>query len=338
MLLEGGSSYPFETYTVLIGRRHFAPHRGWAGVVVLVTLAAIAWYAVAGLRSDRWPGGSSLPGFVFGIAGGALIFFEFLLWPRKRYRSVRIGRAQLWLRAHIWLGLLTVPLIVLHSGFIFGGWLSTWLMILFAIVIASGIFGLAMQQFLPRKILDEVPAETIFSQIDRISRLACLSAEELVLSACGPDPAGRKLESDDEAVVDEGVNYVAIGAVRGSGHVQGKVLQTQRFGEVIENTELLRDTFYTTIAPYLEHGRKSGSPLAQMLYARRFFQTLEAQLNPAVLPVINSLQELCEQRRQLDRQAWLHFWLHSWLCVHLPLSVALVVLMFVHIFVALKYW
>ena len=47
---------------------------------------------------------------------------------------------------------------------------------------------------------------------------------------------------------------------------------------------------------------------------------------------------MCEERRQWDRQARLHFWLHNWLWVHFPLSVALVVLMFVHIWAALKYW
>ena len=62
-----------------------------------------------------------------------------MLWPRKHFRVWRIGMVKTWLRAHIWLGLLTVPLILLHSGFTWGGQLTTILAWLFIIVIASGI-------------------------------------------------------------------------------------------------------------------------------------------------------------------------------------------------------
>src|SRR5262249_32094129 len=89
---------------------------------------------------------------------------------------------------HIWLGLLTVPLILLHSGFAWGGQLTTILAVLFIAVIASGIYGLAVQQWLPSKMLSELPAETIVSQIDHVARNLCEDAEQLVAAGCG---AGR---------------------------------------------------------------------------------------------------------------------------------------------------
>ena len=73
------------------------------------------------------------------------------------------------MRAHIWLGLWAVPLIVLHSGLQLGGRLSIVLMVLFIVVIISGIFGLLLQQVLPRVMLRRVPAETIYSQIDHVA-------------------------------------------------------------------------------------------------------------------------------------------------------------------------
>ena len=98
----------------------------------------------------------------------ALAFFEFLLWPRKRYRRWRVGRTQTWMKAHIWLGLLSLPVLVFHSGFRWGGLLSAILMLLFLIVIVSGVVGLALQNYLPKKMLVDIPAETIHSQIPRI--------------------------------------------------------------------------------------------------------------------------------------------------------------------------
>ena len=66
---------------------------------------------------------------------------------------------------HIWLGLLSLPLVFGHSGFIYGrllvdsvttsaGLLSMAVMTLYLLVIASGVWGLAMQQVIPQKMLE----------------------------------------------------------------------------------------------------------------------------------------------------------------------------------------
>ena len=92
-------------------------HRPWFLATAMIAVGAALWYVEEGVRTGAWPGGGSLPGFVFGVAGGLIIVFEMLLWARKKFRAVRIGRAKLWMKAHIWLGLLSLPLLVLHSGF-----------------------------------------------------------------------------------------------------------------------------------------------------------------------------------------------------------------------------
>src|SRR5438874_690559 len=172
---------------MLIFDRENGPlHKPWFALFVLGSAGAVGWYAFACLGAERLPGGSSLPGFTFGVLGGAICRFEFLLWPRKKKRNWRVGRTQVWMRAHIWLGLLSTPLLVLHSGFTLGGALSSWLMVLFLAVIGSGIFGLALQQVLPRRMLAEIPAESIYSQIPRVRRQFREEAEQLVLATCGP--------------------------------------------------------------------------------------------------------------------------------------------------------
>src|SRR5712671_5832046 len=97
----------------------------------------------------RSVGGTPL-GLAFGTIALAIFIFAALLGVRKKVVLWRIGTVQRWLRAHIWLTLLTVPLVILHSGFRFGGPMTTLLLVLYIIVMVSGIYGLALQHQMPR--------------------------------------------------------------------------------------------------------------------------------------------------------------------------------------------
>jgi hypothetical protein len=320
---------------LLIDRRNWPPHRPWLLGCVAVLIAASVWFLLAGLGQPEWPGGSSLPGLVFGIVGGLIVLFEFLLWLRKKVRVWRIGRAQAWLRAHIWLGLLCLPLLIYHSGLRFGGTLSTVLLLLVIVVVASGVWGLALQQFLPQQMLEDVPAETIYSQIDHLSEQLIAEAEQLVWLTCGPGPG----EGPEPLPLAEGGGaHLVVGALRSAGKVQGKVLATHAPAEPIPEAEPLRVFFREMVAPFLRGGARSGSPLVSANVATAMFDDLRLKVPPAAQEAVAVLEDVCNQRRQWVQQARLHFWLHNWLCVHFPLSVALVVLMFIHVWVALKYW
>jgi hypothetical protein len=322
---------------VLIDRANWPLHRPWVLFVVLATVGAGAWYVVES-GSTSWPGGASLPGFTFGALGGLIVIFEFLLWFRKKVRVWRIGQAQTWMRAHIWLGLLCVPLLIGHSGFRWGGTLSAVLMILLLVVIASGIWGLALQQLLPRRMLDDLPAETIYSQIGRLADELVAEAEHLVRATCGPAP-GEETETiaRAQAPTPDG-SFLVVGAARSVGRVQGNVLETRVPPNPVPESEMLRDFFRNTVAPFLRSGNASPSPLRNFNRTAALFQDLRAKLPPPAHASADGLERLCNQRRQWAEQARLHVWLHSWLWVHFPLSVALVLLMFVHAWVALKYW
>jgi hypothetical protein len=180
---------------VLIDRQTISRHVGWIIVVVLATTAAVAWYVQHAQAIGRLPGGASLPGLVLGIVAAAIMVFELLLWPRKLLRRWRLGAAKAWLRAHIWLGLLTVPLVILHSGFHWGGQLSTALAVLFIVVIASGIFGLAMQQWLPRWMLADLADETIASQVEHVAQALHAQAAQKVAAVCGDEPSSAASSS-----------------------------------------------------------------------------------------------------------------------------------------------
>lgn len=315
-------------------------HRTWFLVVLVGTLAATIWYIVESLGRSTLPGGSSLPGFTFGVLGGLIILFEMLLWPRKKLRigrfgPIKFGSVKAWMRAHIWLGLFCVPLAILHTGFRLGGTVPTLLMILFTLVIVSGVWGLYLQHIIPRKMFDEVPGETIVAQIPEMMRQHAFDAQDLI-DQVAPLPR----DVPEAELAPEGYNQrtVTLESIDVIGRVQGKVLvsfSTQAGGE---GGESLRRFFEEHVAAYLVQGEKSGSPLSSQMQANRLFADLEKLVPPTMQPLVDALRGKCDLRRQLDRQVRMHMWLHNWLCVHLPLSVALTILLGVHIWSAIYYW
>ena len=323
---------------MILNRGNWPSHRPWLILCLLAVAAACVWFFSASAGSADWPSGSSLPGLTFGVVGGLIIVFEFLLWWRKKVRVWRIGRAQSWMRAHIWLGLLCVPLLILHTGFRFGGTLSTLLMVLLLIVVASGVWGLALQHWLPRQMLDELPAETIYSQIEHLSGLLLDEAERVVRATCGPGSDEEELQLSPAAVgAPSAEDYIVVGAVRAVGRLQGKVVHAQSATGAVPESEPLRTFFQATVAPFLRVA-DPGSPLAHPAQRKAMFESLRTKLPAAAHASLNVLEESCNQRWQWAQQERLHFWLHNWLWIHFPLSVALVVLMIAHAWVALKYW
>jgi hypothetical protein len=112
-------------------------------------------------------GGTPL-GLWFGTISLAIFLFAVLLSLRKKIPLWRVGTVQRWLRAHIWLTILTIPLVLLHSGFRFGGAMTTFLLVLYAIVMVSGFYGLFLQHLMPRLMKARLPAETVYEQIPHI--------------------------------------------------------------------------------------------------------------------------------------------------------------------------
>ena len=171
-------------------------HVPWFVFVLLTTVAAVVLY-VANFHPQRMPAGIHLPvyliqklsehrsvggtplGLIFGAISFAIFIFATLLGARKKVVLWRLGTLQRWMRAHIWLTLLTVPLVLLHSGFRLGGPMTTLLMALYAVVMVSGIYGLILQHQMPHLMIERLPAETVFEQIPHIRSQLYAAAEKL---------------------------------------------------------------------------------------------------------------------------------------------------------------
>ena len=68
-----------------------------------------------------------------------------------------------------------------------------------------------------------------------------------------------------------------------------------------------------------------------------YFRHLRTILPVAAHEVLEDIEAICEERRQLAVQRSMHHWLHGWLYVHVPLSFAFLVLILVHAVVSLRY-
>jgi hypothetical protein len=137
---------------------------------------------------ERWFGeippvrrtfGATPLGIVYGSLAFLIFVFACALGIRKKRRLWRIGNVQTWLKAHIWLTLFTIPLVLFHCGFHWGGKHTTVLLVLYIIVMASGIFGLVLQHFMPRIMKERLSREVVFEQIPHIEGLLFEAALKL---------------------------------------------------------------------------------------------------------------------------------------------------------------
>jgi len=286
-------------------------HRPWIVAAVALAIASTVAYIIYAVETPGGPRGGTAIGLTFGIAGYALMLYAGLLGARKRVPTWRLGRAQTWMRGHLWLGLLSLLLILYHSGFAFRGPLTLVLMLLFFIVIGSGIFGAAIQHYVPGFMTSRVPLETIYEEIPHVRAQLREEADQLAAAICGP--------------LD--------GAAEPSPEQSGAVLVEIEH----DDRERFREVYLNKVRPYLADPETPSAELADPLRSGETFEALRRLLAPPVHGVLDDLENICQEEQQLSRQIRIYRWLHAWLLVHVPLSIALLALGAVHAVVALRY-
>ncbi len=272
-------------------------HRPWVIATAALAIISTAAYVLYAVNTPGGPRGGSAMGLTFGMAGYALMLYAGLLGARKQVPTWRIGRAQTWMRGHLWLGLLNLLLILLHSGFAFRGPLTLALMLLLFSVTGSGILGAAIQHYVPGFMTSRVPLETIYEEIPHVRVQLRDEADEL--AAAISQNALVEMEHDDR--------------------------------------ERFREVYLNKVRPYLEDPEAPDAELADPLRSEETFGALRRLLSPPVYGALDDLENICEEERQLSRQIRIYRWLHAWLLVHVPLSIALLVLGAIHAVMALRY-
>ncbi len=261
------------------------------------TLPLPAWLGpVPPLRGNV---GASPLGLIYGGAALAIFIFAALLGWRRSRPTWKLGPIKLWLKAHIWLTILTVPLVLFHCGFHGGGPMTEFLMALYALVMVSGFWGLALQNILPRLMRDSLAEEVIFEQIPYIRGQLYLQAQE----------ARAKL-----------VELAELSEPAMAGKITGPQPETRP-----DSIAALLGFLDEEALPFIQTPGPRRSQLRQQRASDELFGLMGLQVAEAYRPLLGQVRELCDEARRLDRQTRLHRWLHAWLLVHAPASLLLVV-------------
>jgi len=318
--------------------------RGWFFISLAILGGSAVAYAAYARVAPSGPRGSSMIGLAFGILGFAFMLFAALLGARKRVPTWRLGRAQAWMRGHLWLGFLSLPLILFHGGFHFGGTLTRVLMWLLIITVASGVFGALLQHYLPRIITADIPLETIYDEIRNVRRALREEADRAIESVCGSLGFARHDSEGQRAGGFTALRPIVAAAapLRTSASVSAGA--SAAVAPVVETILLTGDEaaplkrFYLQeLRPYLDEPKKRGQRLASSDRAKMAFAGIRTFLPAHAHPTLRDLEDICDEARQLVLQERLHHWLHGWLLLHVPLSLALLVLGAVHAVMALRY-
>ncbi|WP_263375851.1 hypothetical protein [Granulicella aggregans] len=287
-------------------------HRPWLWFSIALLAVSTAIYVP--YANMTTPAGSTAIGLTFGVIALGFMVFAALLAVRKRYRIIRIGSARVWMKAHLWLGTLALPMVLFHAAFHARGLLAFILMTLTFIVVFSGIYGAYLQHTLPTRMFREVPYETIYDQIGVIREQLIAEARQHATNVTQMLAPARGPGATVTMTLVEIPEYSA------------EVASFDRF-------------FESRVEPYLRaDGKDSRSmDLRHRANAEREFEDYRKLFPSTAWQPISALEEICNEKRQLDHQVRLHHWLHGWLLIHLPISAALLLLAFIHAVVALHY-
>jgi len=355
---------------LIIGEESWAKHRPWARWTLGVWIVGFGayWLIPSYLTGGSWFG------IICGFAATFIFVFEwsYALRRRSSWNRNRVIRFIRWccgwprayldqrptrdrLRHHIWLGLISVPLVYLHSGRRWGGTIPTVFFVVFMATIVSGLIGLFMQQWLPRLLKLEIPNEMIFSEIHETLLRLRWESELLVAATCGPvtlaphskpGRSSRNKDGDPSRIDTLKVHRSGLGA-----HLLDHVPEAR-----IDGTGALLEFHQKLLDPFLAEPSSSSfhvwvwrlavgffKPVRQpnVLWTRgkaqAEFWKLRNDVVPAAHEVVEALERACDLRRQLESQAQLHALLQYWLVIHLPIAIVLLCFWLFHVITAIKY-
>jgi hypothetical protein len=286
-------------------------HKPWMILTIAAMVVGACVYTLYAIHTPLPAGGTPI-GLMFGSLALGLMLFATLLSLRKRFQIWRIGRTKIWMRAHLWLGFLALPMVLFHCAFHARGSLAQVLLWLTFIVVFSGMFGAWLQHTIPTRIFREVPFETIYDQIPVIRAQLAAEAKER---------AGDVMQSLAPAT---GPGATVVDTLLDIPDLEPQTASLDRF-------------VATEVNPYLSDEQGTSTGLKNREWSRVQFDNLRREFPEPAWVSISAIEEICEEKRQLDHQARLHRLLHAWLLVHLPVSAALILLALVHAIGALRY-
>jgi hypothetical protein len=308
--------------------------RTWAIASAIIFAVSLIAYIVYTHNSIEGARGGSTIGLAFGVLGFAFMLFAALLGARKRVPVWRLGRAQAWMRGHLWLGALSLPIILFHGGFHFGGTLTRVLMWLLIFTVFSGLFGAVLQHYIPRVMTADVPLETIYDEIGNVRNLLLEEADRAMEGLCGAIGCSKASQEEIQRAGGFTAMRPMAPATKGGAAV-APAAEILLLSE--EESSPLRHFYFNEVRPFLEQPAERRLLVSDASRSQLGFSGLRTLLPEGARATVDDLEDVCEEARQLKKQQRLYRWLHLWLLVHIPISLALIVLGAVHAVMALKY-
>jgi hypothetical protein len=276
-------------------------HSVWCATSLGLVAVATGVYVPYANSAVHGPTGNSIIGLLFGIAGTLAMIFAGLLAARKRIVSKTLGSISWWLKGHLWIGLVSAPLIFFHSGFRFGGLLEQLTMWCFLTVIISGVIGQILQHITPRFMKTASPQQAIFEQLEVAIASLKKSADAQVLN------------------------------------VYDTLFVNVQDGEPESPDDFLRAFYLRHVRTFLQIDVDPSSSLLNATQAEGIFATIREGIPRKMVPVTLELESICNERRQLISQNKLQWVMHGWTLIHIPLSMSLLILTLIHIVMSLYY-
>ena len=151
----------------------FVTHASFRWVKITLLLLAIFGLVYSLDNPIGGPNGGTVLGYSYG--GIATFFILYLMWfgVRKRSYSSTVGTLKGWLSAHVWIGIMLLLLVPLHSAFSFGLNVHTLAYGLMCLTILSGIWGALNYSLLADQVgshRGEGTAAQMLEQIDSLSQ------------------------------------------------------------------------------------------------------------------------------------------------------------------------
>lgn len=225
----------------------------WLLAATIALLALAALYGQAMAAGEPRHGGTRL-GILLGFASLGLISLLLLFAWRKRAYKSRLGTLDGWLQAHLYFGIVALPLVLFHAGFLFRDKLAVAAFVTLALVVGTGVIGALLYRALPQR-LTLVESKVSIAEVgEQLNRLR----EAMGQLAAGRSPAFSRIH----AQIEQGAKPRGLAAWRllfGAGYAPG--------GE--------EKTFRNLLSMVEEHERE---PLRQLLVLARQQRELHYRL------------------------------------------------------------
>jgi hypothetical protein len=198
--------------------------------------------------------------------------------------------------------------------------MTTGLLVLYGIVMLSGFYGLALQQVIPKQMMERLSREVIYDQIPYLRKMLAESATRLreeLAAAQPPDATAPRIPSF------AGGAAAALAVAR---------------PDIVETRVTLVEVLDRDVLPYLRSRAASRSKLRHRQISENIFRMLRLSVVEEYRTRVDEMRVWCDDRRQMDLQETMQHWLHYWLFVHVPLSMLLLLWTAWHAFTGLYYY